>query len=193
MTLKRSPLRRDTRAPAQPEPTMAACRVCSQLFRQVNSLHRACSPRCAMRLVRADKRAEVADTRARLEAIKPRSKWLAEAQTAFNAFIRLRDAHLPCISCDRMHEGSWDAGHYLTVGARPELRFDEDNCHRQCVPCNRHLHGNLIRYRAGLIARRGLAVVERLEGPHAPAKLTVDDLRALIAEYRAKAKALAAA
>lgn len=198
MTLKRSPLRRVAPAPArEPAVVMATCAVCPRLFRQVNSLHRACSPGCAFKLVRADKReaavalrADRKATRARLEAIKPRSKWLAEAQAAFNAWVRRRDQYLPCISCQRFHQGAWDAGHYLTVGARPELRFDEDNVHRQCVPCNRHLHGNLIRYRVGLIERRGLAVVERLEGPHPTSKLTVDDLREIRDRYRALARLL---
>ncbi len=137
------------------------------------------------------RRADRVATKAKLEAIKPRSKWLAEAQSAFNAWIRLRDQHLPCISCGRFHRGQWHAGHYLTVGARPELRFDEDNCHRQCQPCNTHLHGNLVLYRAELIVRRGIAVVERLEGPHPAAKWSVDDLRGIRDRYKAKAKLLA--
>jgi hypothetical protein len=171
------------------------CRACSKSFLKFRSTQVVCSVRCAQRLNSIAKELAKDDrreTRKRLEAIKPRAKWVAETQAAFNTFIRLRDARLPCISCGRFHVGSWDAGHYLTVGARPELRFDEDNVHRQCVPCNRHLHGNLVLYRTGLIQRRGLAVVERLEGPHPPAKLTIDELRAKRDEYRTKARHLAA-
>jgi 5-methylcytosine-specific restriction endonuclease McrA len=128
--------------------------------------------------------------RERKEAVKPRSQWLREAQTAFNAYIRKRDESMPCISCGRFHDGQWHAGHYLSTGARPELRFDEANVWRQCQPCNTHLHGNLVLYRAELIRRIGLAEVERLEGPHQPCKWTVTELKAIRDEYRAKVRAL---
>jgi Bacteriophage Lambda NinG protein len=45
-------------------------------------------------------------------------------------------------------------------------------------------------YRAELIRRIGLHEVERLEGPHETRKWTIEELKAIKAEYRAKAKAL---
>ena len=66
----------------------------------------------------------------------------------------------------------------------------EDNCHKQCAPCNTHLSGNLVLYRVNLIQRIGLARVEALEGPHMPLKLTIPDLKAIRDTYRAKANAL---
>ena len=66
----------------------------------------------------------------------------------------------------------------------------EDNCHKQCAPCNTHLSGNLVLYRVNLIERIGLHRVEWLEGPHSPLKLSIDDLRAIRDTYRAKAKQL---
>ncbi|MDE2473121.1 MAG: recombination protein NinG, partial [Bradyrhizobium sp.] len=124
------------------------------------------------------------------ERLKTRSEWLKDAQASFNAFIRERDKDLPCISCGRFHPGSWDAGHYRSVGAAPAIRFHEDNCHRQCVPCNQHKSGNAIEYRLGLIARIGQQRVEWLEGPHEPARYTIEDARRIRDEYRAKLKAL---
>lgn len=177
------------------------CKVCPKLFERRSSLHVVCSYACTVKLAKQKEReaeaaakAERKATRAQLEALKPRSKWLSEAQAAFNGYIRMRDAHLPCISCQKPANGagSWDAGHYLTVGARPELRFNEDNVHRQCVKCNQHLHGNLVLYRIGLTARRGPQVVALLEGPHPTAKYSVDDLREIRDTYRRKAKALKA-
>lgn len=174
-----------------------ACTVCKQLFERRSTMHVVCSYPCTVKLAkqkeRDAKQAAAADrrrTRAQLEALKPRSKWLSEAQAAFNYYVRMRDAHLPCISCGKAANGtgSWDAGHYLTVGARPELRFNEDNVHRQCVKCNQHLHGNLVLYRLGLIERRGQEVVALLEGPHPSAKYTVDELRTIRDTYRRKAK-----
>ena len=117
---------------------------------------------------------------------------MQEAQQAFNAWIRARDAGKGCISCGT-HNGKANAGHYLSTGARPELRFDPYNCHKQCAPCNAHLHGNLVLYRMELIKRIGLIRVLRLEGPHPTAKLTIEDLRAIRDDYRRKLKEMQAA
>lgn len=139
---------------------------------------------------RAAAKVERAETRRRKEVIKSRQEWAREAQAAFNAFIRARDEGLPCISCGRHHQGQWHAGHYLSVGARPELRFTEANVAKQCAPCNTHLSGNAVQFRRGLIERIGADMVEWLEGPHPARKWTVDQLRAIRDEYRALLKQL---
>lgn len=121
-----------------------------------------------------------------------RGYWLKQAQAAFNAFIRVRDEKEPCISCGRHHDGQYHAGHYRTVGAHPELRFDELNCHKQCSVCNNHLSGNLLEYRISLIKKIGQGAVEVLEGPHDPKKYSIDDLKAIKKEYDQKKKDLIA-
>lgn len=166
------------------------CKVCDRAYMKFRTTQVVCGPSCAKKSIVSAKKAEREDTRAKRLAIKPRSKWVAEAQQAFNAWIRLRDAALPCVSCDRHHDGQWHAGHYLTVGARPELRFNPLNVHKQCQPCNTHLHGNLLNYRKSLISRIGLEAVEKLEGPHPLMHYSVDDLRIIKHTYRAKLKAL---
>jgi hypothetical protein len=169
------------------------CAVCPEKFQPQRPMQRVCGPSCAAEDARRKRekqdRKELAEGRLKL---KSRSAWLAEAQATFNAFIRARDAHLPCISCGRFHTGSYDAGHYRTVGSMPALRFDEDNCHRQCVPCNQHKSGNVVEYRIGLVARIGAERVARLEGPHAAAKYTIDDAKAIKATYKASLKQLLA-
>jgi hypothetical protein len=169
---------------------MTACRVCTAQFEPRRPLQAVCSPICAVRHVRADRKAKRAETKARREAAKPRSKWLAEAQQAFNAWIRARDAGKGCISCGT-HNGKANAGHYLSTGARPELRFNEANVALQCERCNTYLHGNLIAYRINLIERIGSGVVDWLEGPHQPAKWTIDELRAIRDDYRRRLKEMA--
>ena len=169
---------------------MTACRVCTAQFEPRRPLQAVCSPICAVRHVRADRKAKRAETKARREAAKPRSKWLAEAQQAFNAWIRSRDAGKGCISCGT-HNGKANAGHYLSTGARPELRFNEANVALQCERCNTYLHGNLIAYRINLIERIGSGVVDWLEGPHQPAKWTIDELRAIRDDYRRRLKEMA--
>lgn len=124
------------------------------------------------------------DIKVRKEKLKSRADHLKDAQTAFNAWVRERDALLPCISCGRHHDGQYHAGHYRTVGANPEIRFEPMNVWKQCAPCNNHLSGNLINYRIALLQRIGPEKVAWLEGPHEPKKYTIDDLKALTAHYR---------
>jgi len=125
---------------------------------------------------------------ARKFAIKSKSDHLKDAQHVFNAYIRTRDYNLPCISCGRFHDGKWDAGHYLAVSSHPELRFNDLNTHKQCQPCNRHLSGNQIEFRRGLILKVGVEEVEKLEGPHKPIKLYIDEILEVKRIYRLKLK-----
>lgn len=155
--------------------------------------HKACGPECAVELAQREKTAKQRkESREKREKLKTRSDHLREAQTVFNAFIRERDKDMPCISCGRFHQGSYDAGHYRSVGACPELRFNEDNVHRQCVPCNQHKSGNVVEFRIGLVARIGELRVAELERKHEPRKYTIDEAKAIKDEYRIKLKGLTA-
>lgn len=113
------------------------------------------------------------------------------AQSAFNAFIRKRDEKLDCISCDKTSNwhGQWHAGHYKTVGARPDLRFHEDNCHRQCSICNNHLSGNIGEYKLNLIKRIGLERIALMDLVNNK-KLTCEDYKAIELKYKSKLKQL---
>ena len=115
-----------------------------------------------------------------------RSFQLKKTQQIFNKYIRLCDDKQPCISCGRFHSGQYHAGHYLTVGANPELRFDPENCHKQCSACNNHLSGNLVNYRVSLIHKIGIEKVESLEGHHPPKRYTIDNLKTLQKWYKRK-------
>lgn len=90
----------------------------------------------------------------------PLPKLLAKAQIIFNAWVRQRDAAFGCISCGAAVD---HAGHYLSQGHYSALRFTEVNVNGQCVKCNTYLHGNLIKYRKGLVRKYGAEVVELLE------------------------------
>lgn len=122
----------------------------------------------------------------RKEKLKTRADHMNELQKIFNKYIRLRDKDEPCISCGKPKGGGEQAGHYRSVGGNPELRFDENNVHGQCIRCNMHLHGNLIEYRKGLIDRVGLHVVEWLELNHEPKKYTIEEIKELKKEYKQK-------
>lgn len=167
------------------------CKSCGKEFTPFRALQRVCSPVCAYDLVQSDKKkARKKETRQMRERIKSKSEWAKEAQAAFNKFIRLRDASEPCISCGRHHAGQYHAGHYKTVGAAPELRFEELNCHKQCAPCNNHLSGNLINYRVRLIEKIGIDSVEWIEGAHDLKNYDIDDLKIIKRCYARKAREL---
>ena len=177
---------------------MKKCKVCRAPFEPRLPMAQVCSIDCARSLAvsvrgKAEKQAAIKQRKAdreRKERLKSRSELAREAQQAFNQWVRLRDADKPCISCGRHHEGQYHAGHYLSVGARPELRYEPLNVWKQCSPCNTHLSGNAVLFRQALVREIGLDRVEWLEGPHPAKKYTADELRAIKAKYAAMAREL---
>ena len=195
---------------AAKQPRAKKCRVaeCRASFVPQRLGQRVCSPACAIldaptneanqeKARKSLAQVERREIKVRKEKLKSRADHLREAQAAVNEYVRLRDAHLPCISCDSqpndndlMTGSRWDAGHYRSVGACPELRFEPLNIHRQCVKCNRNLSGNAVEYRIRLVLRIGADKVAWLEGPHQARKYTVEEIKAIKAEYRAKTREL---
>ena len=185
-------------ATKQPRPKKCRVAECGASFVPARLGQAVCSPACA--ILDAPKNREKArkslaqierrEIKVRKEKLKSRAEHLADTQKAFNAWVRERDAELPCISCGRHHQGKYDAGHYRTVGSNPALRFEPLNCHRQCSPCNTQLSGNIVNYRISLVKRVGAEAVDWLEGPHEAKKYTIDELKAMTADYRAKTKDL---
>ena len=179
------------------------CKACKTPFTPARSTQTACGIDCAMQLAR-DKSAKIAECdrldtvrkdRARKERLKTRRDWEKEAQAAFNAYIRARDAGKPCICCGLPLSagdvgGHYDCGHYRSTGSAPHLRFHEDNAHAQRKQCNRWGAGRAVDYRLGLIQRIGLAAVEALEADNRVHHWTHDELRGIRDEYRAKLKQL---
>jgi hypothetical protein len=179
------------------KPKRKRCVVCLEYFAPFLSTQRCCDLECALifskrEMVKKEKR----ETRAALVKLRSRRDWVKLAQREFNAFIKARDAHLPCVSCGTTSPGKhftgnngWVASHYRSVGACPELRFNEDNCHKACVRCNSWLSGNIVEYRIGLVGRIGALRLADLEGPHDPKHYSIDELVRIRDEYRAKTKA----
>ncbi len=171
---------------------------CREAFMPARPLQVVCGMSCALALAKIQQAKEAkrlslqarAKQRVARAKIKTRAEHLKEAQAAFNEFIRERDRDLPCISCGRHHLGQYHAGHYRTVGANPELRFEPLNVHKQCAPCNNHKSGDIVNYRINLVRRIGAERVEWLEGPHDPQRYSIEQLQAIKAEYRAKVREL---
>ena len=183
------------------KPKKCAVRTCRAPFVPSQTFQTWCSPECGLVIARAkqDKerkalaQVERREIKAAKERIKSRGDYLKDAQQAFNAWVRERDAGLPCISCGTTADVQFCAGHYKPSGSNPALRFEPMNVHRQCNRnCNMAKSGNLTPYRIELIKRIGLDNVEWLEGPHEPKKYTIDALTAITAMYRAKLRELRA-
>lgn len=166
------------------------CKVCRAHFDPRSPMQVVCGPSCAIQHAakareKKEKAARVEEKRqdrVKREGMKTIPVLLRAAQKAFNAWVRERDAHLPCISCGApppdlaAFHGGRDAGHYRSVGAAGHLRFHEGNVHGQCVHCNQFLAGNVVGYRLGLIARYGIAHVEALEADNTAVKWTREAL-----------------
>ena len=174
------------------------CKVCKEEFIPSRMGQKVCGPDCASQMAKKMReKVERAEDRRKKEALKTRSQWMKEAQIAFNAFIRERDKEKACICCGfPLHDekdsagGAFDCGHYRSVGSAPNLRFDERNAHGQRKQCNRYGAGRAVDYRRGLITRMGLEVVEAIEADQTPRHYTIDDLKAIKAEYVQKLKEL---
>ena len=202
--MKRTPLQRKT--PLMSGPRRKRCPECRVMFTPSRSSQAVCGEiECAIAHGKSEKGQESArkafadigrrDIKVRKEALKSRGDHMREAQQAFNEYIRTRDqaaGHF-CISSGKPLDWSGnavDAGHYRSVGSAPHLRFDERNCHAQSKQDNRFLSGNAVDYRIGLIARIGQEAVDALESDQSVRKYTVDEIKAIKAEYRAKTKEL---
>tara|TARA_R110002096_G_scaffold66306_1_gene161368 strand:- start:25132 stop:25686 length:555 start_codon:yes stop_codon:yes gene_type:complete len=180
---------------------MPRCKVCKDKFEARFFLQKTCiKPKCLAewQKVEREAKADKAHTKRKKE-FRDNDKPLRdkEAQKSFNAFIRMSDDKRPCISCNEFRAetavssgSNWHAGHYKTRGARPSLRFEEDNCHKQCAHCNNFLSGNIENYRINLIKKIGLDRVEWLEGTHEPKKYTCSELKEIELLYKNKLKEL---
>ncbi|HBM9480540.1 TPA: recombination protein NinG [Klebsiella oxytoca] len=198
-----------------------AYKACRQWFHPVRDGQVVCSFECASAIgkeqtakareaakqkeaqrQRTEEKAGRQRRKARLAELRPNCYYKAQAQQAFNAFIRARDADLPCISCGEtnppdLHGGQWDCGHFKTVGANPELRFEERNAHKQCKSCNAGAGKYTAKeatvaqqYEAGLVVRYGQDYVDWLNGPHEMTNYRREDFIRIRDEYRAKLIAL---
>lgn len=177
------------------------CKVCKCAYTKTRPLQTVCSPPCAMTLARnvgeqLRVKAETEDrkkTREKLDAMRTKPQLVKVAQTAFNSFVRARDADKHCISCGKppsTESNSVDAGHFRSVGSAPHMRFVEENCHGQCKHCNQYLAGNVLAYRKGLIERIGLTRVEQIESDQTVRKYTKEGLQEIARHYNAETRRL---
>jgi hypothetical protein len=162
------------------------CKICRNLFTKTKPFQSVCGIDCsiAVALKTRDKIVKAQD-KVKREKLKSRSDWIKEAQTATNRFVRNRDIALGygCISCGSpfrgVYGGAFDAGHFRSTGSAPHLRFFTKQIALQCVKCNRHLGGNAVEMRKGLVNRLGLREVELIESMQGEGRWSIDYLKRL--------------
>jgi len=149
-----------------------------------------CGIGCAAQFAAAEvaKKPLIEAKRAKKAANVESLKWWSDQHSLWlHKWIREeRDAFKPCVSCGCSHSSEFHAGHYMNAGNHAELRYEEDNIHKQCSRCNTHLSGNLAMYRIELINRIGLERVEWLESHvgHRTVKRTIEWHRERVAMYK---------
>lgn len=183
-------------------PRPKTCKQCKAKFQPARNFQSWCSADCAVEIAKAkqakQKAQEATKERAQhakaKEAVKTKGQHAKEAQAAVNAYVRLRDAGLGCVSCDKpaTWAGQWHASHYRSRGAAPHLRFNLHNIHKACSVCNNHLSGNIMNYRPELIKRIGLSKVEALESSHVRAGFGIEYMRRIKKIFQKKARIIRA-
>lgn len=128
--------------------------------------------------------------RERKKDVKPLKYWQDKLQAVVNQWIvHVRDKEKPCCTCGaNSPDIKYDAGHYRSRGACPELRYELFNIHKQCsVNCNQYGSGMRAEYRDFITAVYGAGKLEWLDGNHPPLKQRFphwSDYEAEILRYR---------
>ncbi|CEL30231.1 recombination protein NinG [Pseudomonas fluorescens] len=186
----------------QPKPKKCRVATCRASFVPSRMGQAVCSPACAAidaprHMEKARKAIAQRDRReiqVRKEKLKSRADHAKEAQAVINRYVRLRDAHLGCISCDKPASwgGQWHCSHFRSVGAAAHLRFNLWNMNKSCSQCNAHLSGNIMVYRPRLVEKIGADKVEWLERNQSLVRHEIDYLKRLKSIFTKKCKRLEA-
>ena len=143
------------------------------------------------RLKESEKAAKKQRTERR-KGIQPIKYWQDKLQRLVNQWVvHVRDVGKPCCTCGTDSPSiKYDAGHYRTRAAAPELRYELTNIHKQCsVRCNVHGSGMRKEYQGFIEHHYGKEHLEWLDGVHPALKDTFPDWQAYDAEiskYRKK-------
>lgn len=169
------------------------CLVCKDKFTPKNNTQICCSGSCALEYLKKQRSKEWREQKKVIkQSLETKSEVLKAAQIVFNTYIRLRDKDKNCVSCDKKLVGNdVNASHFFSVGAYPNLRFNEDNVHNSCISCNQHKHGNQKEYDLRLPNRIGVERYNKLlEDRNKPLKISLDEVKELIYIYKQKIKEL---
>lgn len=117
-----------------------------------------------------------------------RSQLVKKLDSIFSQYIRQKESvggMGRCVTCgDTKPWQQQQNGHFYTRGRYP-TRWDESNCHIQCVACNVFKKGNYIAYTMYMIDRYGREYVDNLEiKSKSTVKITSVELQEMIEKYK---------
>lgn len=123
-----------------------------------------------------------------------RSQIVKKLDSVFSQYIRLSNSvggDATCVTCGITKPWKEQQnGHFYTRGRYP-TRWNEQNCHVQCVACNVFLKGNYINYTKYMIDRYGRAAVDELEVLSLSSqKISTPVLLEMVERYKAAVKEL---
>lgn len=139
-----------------------------KLFRAHTKTQDSCCSNC--RIKTPIKKSDVVNTVKKQISKKPKADSLLglvlKVEKVFNLAIRKRDidddGRANCISCGKSFSfEDLDCGHFISKMSSM-IRFNEDNCHAECVGCNRMNDDHLIGYENNLIKKIGYDRVQDL-------------------------------
>lgn len=119
-----------------------------------------------------------------------RPKHLDKLQRLVNQYVvHIRDKDAPCCTCGTTSQSiKYDAGHFRSRGACPELRFELTNIAKQCsVNCNVMKSGSRLEFSEFIRNKYGQEHLDWINGKHKTLKEQLPDSKAIdaeIARYR---------
>jgi hypothetical protein len=176
------------------------CKACGTLYVKTRPLQSVCSIPCSLKVAREKTQKTIKEKdrqdkkamREKLEKLKTRKEWADEAQVVVNKYVRLRDAHLGCVSCDKpaSWDGQWHASHFRSRGAASAIRFNLWNIHKSCSICNHWKSGNLSEFEPRLRGKIGNEKVDWLRTQNQQADFSIEYLKRLKKVFSEKIKRL---
>lgn len=120
---------------------------------------------------------------------KTKSQVKAELDKIFSLYIRLRDNFI-CCTCGKTGEQGMQCGHYIPRG-NMNTRWDEENCHAQCVGCNVFNHGRMDEYALFMVKKYGKGILEEMSKRKKTLKQwTVPEIEEKIKYYQEKVNSI---
>lgn len=170
-------------------------KLCRQEFTPVRPLQYLCGEMsCTISYANASKSRREAQERTNERRLireardkqKKLSAWLKDVERHCNKLVRYRDKDDGCISCGTRNPNiQYAAGHFRTVKAAPQLRFNLDNIHKQCnYRCNSMLSSNRENYEPALIKKIGQERVDALKNNNEIHRYTIEECKELIIHFK---------
>lgn len=95
------------------------------------------------------------------KSVKKITAWQQQLRSLVQQYVMtVKDKGAKCSTCS--NPVATEAGHYLSVGSRPELQFELTNIHPQCHECNVYKSSNKAEYDKFILAKYGQEHFDKL-------------------------------